>query len=375
MAYKQPIKICFVIDVIESPTAGTEKQLLLLIKNLDRAKFLPCLCVLRSSEWLRTNFNLCTVHEIGMTSFGNISGWLAILRFGQYLKDEKIDIVQTFFRDGGKVGLVAAKLAGVKTIIGSRRNQGFWLTKKELLLQKLMNRWTTRFIANCESTRQWAVRTEDINPNKISVIYNALETNHYYRASNSQRTTFCNELDLPVNAIIIGIVANLRPIKAIDTFIKAASLVACKTSQAYFVIVGDGPERVSLEALCNSLEIQSRVRFLGKRTDIPAILSCLDMGVLSSNSESFSNAILEYMAAGLAVVCTDVGGAREAVEDGLNGYVVEPGNAAQMAEKLLDIIEQEACATMGCQGRGKAIQLFSQTQIFECYQQLYEEVV
>lgn len=68
------------------------------------------------------------------------------------------------------------------------------------------------------------------------------------------------------------------------------------------------------------------IRFLGQRQDVPEILSCVDIGVLSSISESFSNSIIEYMASGLAVVCTDAGGVREAVDDGSSGYIVEVGN-------------------------------------------------
>ncbi|MCE1226586.1 MAG: glycosyltransferase [Geobacteraceae bacterium] len=374
MQPEKRVKICFVIDLIESPTAGTEKQLLLLLKYLDRSRFEPFLCVLRSTEWIRTNFDLCSLYIIGTESFGSLSGWKAIYKFSQFLKNEKIDIVQTYFKDGGKVGFVAAKLAGVKTIIGSRRNQGFWYTKKELLIQKMMNSGTSMLIANCENTKQWAVRTEGSKPEKIQVIYNALEIERYYRAPEQQRKLFREKNGFPEDAVIVGIVANLRPIKSVDIFIMAASQVVQSLSNIYFVVIGDGPERAVLEDLCKALDLQSRVRFLGKRTGIPDILSCLDIGVLSSASESFSNSIVEYMAAGLAVVCTDVGGAREAIEDGVHGYVVESGNPAVMADKINAVSNSGAAAAMGQLAREKAIDLFSLSKIIEKYQAFYAEV-
>jgi len=115
--------------------------------------------------------------------------------------------------------------------------------------------------------------------------------------------------------------------------------------------------------------------FLGKRHDIPYILSCIDIGVLSSDSESFSNSIIEYMASSLAVVCTNVGGAKEAVEDGVNGYVTEPGNSRMMAECLISIIKNKHYYSMGQLGRQKALSMFSHMDVFSCYQKLYEDLL
>lgn len=368
------IKIAFVIDTIESPTAGTEKQLLMLIKHLDRSKFQPYLCVLRKSEWLDKKYKESELIEIGVPSFASPISYLNIAKFVRTLKRLKIDIVQTHFVEGSKVGAVAAKLAGIKTIIGTRRNQGYWLTPFELLVQKRLNCWVTGFLANSEDTRQWASRVEGLDPEKIAVIHNSLEVDKYARASDEQRAVFREQLGFPADSAIIGIVANLRKVKAHDVFIKAAQQVAAQVPRAYFVIVGEGPERANLEDLCKDLGLQSQVSFLGKRTDIPDILGCLDIGVLSSSSESFSNSIVEYMAAGLAVVCTDVGGAREAIEDGVQGYVVEAANPAIMAERIISILEDGAAERMGCLAQEKARSLFALKSIIEKYQKFYEEV-
>lgn len=368
------IKIAFIIDTIESPTAGTEKQLLMLIKHLDRAKFQPCLCVLRKSEWLVKEYRESELIEIGVPSFANPISYVNIAKFIRTLKKLEIDIVQTHFVEGSKVGTIAAKLAGIKTIIGTRRNQGYWLTRSELVIQKQLNQWVTAFLANSEDTRQWAARVEGIDPARVTVIHNSLELEKFYRASDEQRAAFREQHGFPADSILIGIVANLRKVKAHEVFLGAAQQVADKNPLARFVIVGEGPERQTLETLCTVLGLQSRVRFLGKRTDIPEILGCLDIGVLSSTSESFSNAIVEYMAAGLAVVCTDVGGAREAIEDGVEGYVVEPGNPTLMADRIISILEDNAAERMGCLAQEKARGLFALESIIDKYQKFYEEV-
>lgn len=368
------IKIAYIIDTIESPTAGTEKQLLMLIRHLDRSKFQPYLCVLRKSEWLEKEYNESELIEIGVPSFANPVSYLNIARFIRTLRRLNIDIVQTHFVEGSKVGTVAAKLAGIKTIIGTRRNQGYWLTPSELAIQKQLNQWVTGFLANSEDTRQWASRVEGIDPKFTTVIHNSLELEKFGRASDEQRATFREQLGFTLDSVIVGIVANLRKVKAHDVFINSAKLVIEKMPQTRFLIIGEGPERRALEAMCAGLNLQSNVLFLGKRIDIPDILGCLDVGVLSSVSESFSNSIVEYMAACLAVVCTDVGGAREAIEDGVHGYVVEPGNPALLAEKISSVIESGTARVMGERARVKAMSLFSLSKTVEKYQAFYEGV-
>lgn len=369
------IKIAFVIDTIESPTAGTEKQLLLLIKHLDRSRFEPYLCVLRTSDWLRQNFKDCELIDIGVPSFGRPSSYLNVLTFIRFLKKQNIDIVQTHFVEGNKVGVIAGKLAGVKAIVSTRRNQGYWHNRFEVLILNTLNNWVTRFLANSENTRQWAAKAEGIDSRRIDVIHNALEIERYCKGSEDQKAAFRKNLGFPSDAVIIGIVANLRPVKAIDMFIRAAKIVSEHCPNARFVVVGEGPERERLEQLAAENGIASLVCFLGKRLDIAEILGCMDIGILSSSSESFSNSIVEYMAAGMPVVCTDVGGAKEAVEDGINGYVVPSGDYELMADKIVTILESEDLVLLGQNCREKAEVQFSLSAIMGQYGQFYEREV
>jgi hypothetical protein len=104
------------------------------------------------------------------------------------------------------------KLGGVKSIISSRRNQGYWLTKNELLQLYALNRIVNFFLANCYATKNWVVKSEKINKNKISVIYNAVECKFYSKGSLEERIYFRKNLGFSSDAIVIGLVANLRPV-------------------------------------------------------------------------------------------------------------------------------------------------------------------
>jgi len=368
------IKIAFVIDTIESPTAGTEKQLLLLLKHLNRTKFKPYLCVLRSSKWLREEFNECEIVDIGVTSFKSVSSYRKIWKFAQFLRFNSIDIVQTHFKEGNCVGVIAANLAGTKNIISTRRNQGYWHNTYKLFFLRLLNWGVTFFIANCQSTREWAINTENIEPNRIVVIHNGLDTKLYLDIPVDNKVDFMTINGFPLDSIIIGIVANLRPVKAIDVFIRAAEITSKINNNARFVIVGDGPERSVLEKMVCDRGMSDMVRFLGKREDVPELLSCIDVGALTSNSESFSNAIVEYLASGKIVVCTDVGGAREAVEDGINGYLVGPRDPVALSNAFLKAIAVNR-VSMGQVSRKLAIEKFSLEAMVTATEDLYEQSV
>lgn len=332
------IKIAYIIDTIESPTAGTEKQILLLIKRLDRNKFEPYLCCLRSSEWLENNFDLCPLHVVGIASFKKIVSYFRILAFSRFLKRGKFDIIQTHFRDSNIVGILAARLAGIYTVISTRRGVRYWRNRFELLLLKKLNRWVTIFVTNSYSTKEWVTKIEGIPEEKIKVIYNGIDLTSFKGITDETRIKYRQLLGIPEDAPVVGIVANLRPVKGIDIFLRAAQLVKKQIPEARFVIVGDGVEKDPLVRLSNALGLNEGVTFLGQREDVVQILSALDVGVLSSHSESFSNSLIEYLAAGLPVACTDVGGCREAIEGDGRGMVVPVEDHKALGSSIVSLL-------------------------------------
>jgi hypothetical protein len=165
------VKIAFVIDSIASPTAGTEKQLLFLLKDLDRNKFEPYLCCLQSSQWLEKDFDICLVYVAKIKSFRNPVSYFRLWRFAKFLRREKVDIVQTHFRDSNIAGIISGKLAGIRKIISTRRNIGYWHNGLEILILRFLKRWVTKFLANSEYAKIHAMEIEGIPLEKIEVIY------------------------------------------------------------------------------------------------------------------------------------------------------------------------------------------------------------
>jgi L-malate glycosyltransferase len=367
------VKIAYIIDTIDSPTGGTEKQLLLLLEKLDRTRFSPVLCVLYTSDWLENHFNLCPLHVLNITSNRHPVTLYRFLLFVRYLKTENICIVHSFFKDGMRVGITAAKLARVPHIIAVRRNQGYWMTPLDLRITKVLNRWVDLLIANAHNTKAWAAEVEGFPVDRIKVVHNGIDLEPFRRNYENTRKAYREKLAIPEGAVVIGIVANLRPVKALDGFIRAAKLVCTALPQTHFIIVGEGPLEGTLKLQAQCLDMGSSIHFLGRRLDIPQILSTFDIGVLSSSSESFSNTIVEYLAAGLPVVCTEVGGAREAVEDYVNGFVVPPSAHEILARRLLDVLASDNVA-MGQAGRLKAEKEFSLVSMVQAHEQIYKEL-
>jgi len=369
-----PLRVAFLIDTIHSPTAGTERQLLLLLEGLDRRELEPRLCVLRNSPWLE-NFSLCPVHVLDIGSFKTLRAWWNVLRFALWLRRERIDILQTHFRDASLAGVLAAWLACVPGIVGTRKNQGYWMSGKELLLQKTLNGLPDVFVANSESTRQWANRIEGIALERIRVIHNGLSADFSAPSADTRRKARVL-LGLPDDVLVAGIVANLRGVKRIDVFVRAAALVRAELPSAQFVVVGEGEERDSLEELAKTLGLHDSLRFLGRRSDVAEILPGFNVGVLSSDSESFSNAVVEYMAAGLPVAATDVGGCREALGDSPAGILVQPGDVDGLGRAIATLFAEKKLWEYAEKNHyARVKEMFSRERYLGAYSGLYREML
>lgn len=369
----EEIRVAYVIDSISSPTAGTEKQLLLLLKHLSTESIHPYLCCLHSSPWLDSEFKDFPLVDLKIGSFRDAGTFSRLRQFSNFLRSSRIQIVQTHFRDANYFGTLAARMAGLP-IISTRRGDPYWRNVMELQILRMFDMATDKFIANSRASANYYCSHERIPSHKMNVIHNGLNLSDYpdddeYRKRHRAR------LGIDAHSHVVGIVANLRPVKAIDVFLRAAALVAKRLRDVRFIVVGDGPCRQELTEMLGPLEIASQVTFLGKRQDIPDILAAFDVGVLSSHSESFSNSIIEYQAAGLPVVCTDVGGAREAVEDGVTGFLVPPNAPEAMANRILQLLDSNSSRKQfGLRGREHVTKFFSIRSSAKQYAKLYARI-
>jgi glycosyltransferase involved in cell wall biosynthesis len=216
-------------------------------------------------------------------------------------------------------GVPAAVWSG-SHVVTSRLNTGYWYTKSFVLLFRFLNRFTSRVFANSEEAKRIAVATEKVPPEKEDVIYNGVDVNRY--SPGKGHSNDASTLGVPADARVVGMVANLRPVKDIPLFLRAAAIVANRIRGVAFLVVGEGDLRADLGRLAVELGINDKVFFSEGRGVVEDYLRRMSIGCLTSQSEGFSNAILEYMASGLPVVASNVGGNSEAIADGETGYIV-----------------------------------------------------
>lgn len=335
MQYK--IKIAYIIDSINS-VAGTEKQLIQMLQKLDQDLFdTKLICLRKPSAVFKIEKKPFEYVELDLHKLISFKALIILVWLALYLRRGKIDIIQTYFFDATIIGVLAGKIARVEKIISCRRDLGFWYTPTLLRILKIINRMTTRILANSYAVKEQISMHENISEDKIDVIKNGINFNSFgwdFRKENLSKSIKISDEDY-----VVGIVANLnRPVKRIDVFIKAASEVLKLIPNVSFLIVGDGHLRDELGKLVKRLDICKKIFFLGRRNEIESIIGAWDVGVISSDSEGFSNSILEYMAAGIPVVATEVGGNKELIEQGVNGVLIAPGDYESMAEQICALL-------------------------------------
>lgn len=347
------IRVAFVLDQIDYQMGGTEKQILMVLNHMDSSRFDIHLCFFRHNQWITDNIDKYKIFYFDFSSFKSLKSYLEFFKFVKYLKQHRFDILVSFFTDSNKIAVPAARLAGIKKVILSRRNFNHWVTKGEAFILKILRPFVNGYWVNAEAIKSRLVSQENIKPEIVEVIYNGFILNEMSQIDVMPFIENISQSKIVVN------VSNLREVKGLDVFIRAAKVVLSKYNDAHFVVVGEGDQRSILEELIEDLGIESHVSLIGKRNDISYILNKSDIGVLSSHSEGLSNAVIEYMASGLPVVCTNVGGAAEMVVDDENGYLVPPENPELMGQRILKLIQDDELRKMfGDLSRKKAEEMF-----------------
>ena len=293
------------------------------------------------------------------------------------IRHQKINILHSYFEGSDIWGTLLAKLAGIPVVISSKRDMGFSKNKKILIAYRFINPFVTKIISVSEAVKHQVHIQEKANLEKIITIYNGVNTNKFYKTN--RKDALKNELKLNVSSPIVGVLANIRPIKGIEYFIYAASKVVKQFPQARFIITGSCiPGQVNiayydkLKSLVRKLKLENNFFFLGGRSNIPDILSIMDVSVLPSLSEGFSNTVIESMAAGIPLVVTDVGGNSEAVVHGKTGFVVPPQNSDKLADAISILLNNgDLAKSMGEAGRMRAEKIFSIETMIDKIENLY----
>jgi colanic acid biosynthesis glycosyl transferase WcaI len=203
----------------------------------------------------------------------------------------------------------------------------------------------------------------------VRVIPNFVDTDTF--APNSCKENYLGNGE----AVVISHISNFRPVKRVHDLVYAMKMVSRKDPGTKLMLIGDGPERISVERLVKRLDLEEYVTLTGFRSDVANLLKCSDVVVLCSETESAPLTLLEGMSSGLPVVATRVGGIPEIIKDGVNGLLVQSKNPEAIAEKILELnSDPEMRRSLGEAARETVLEKYTAEKIVGQYLETYESV-
>jgi glycosyltransferase involved in cell wall biosynthesis len=288
-------------------------------------------------------------------------------------------IVHTHTAKAGVLGRIAARAAGVPTVVHTYHGhvlRGYFSPVKTALFRWLETRLASSadaLVAVSESVKQDLVALGIAPASRIRVIPLGLDLAHL--AGRLPRGGLRSEAGIPVGVPLLGMVGRLVPIKDVPTFLRAARIVSEARPEVRFALVGDGEERPALESLCRELGLDGKATFFGWRRDLAAVYGDLDVVVNASRNEGTPVALIEALAAAKPVVATGVGGTPDLLGEGERGRLVPPGDPESLARAVLETLEGSEAARRRAQaGREYVLKRHSSDRLVRDVDALYRDL-
>ncbi len=350
--------------------SGAEKQFAALAAGLPRDRFEPHVVALTRSGPYEETLRRAGVP---VTVLGKRfkADPIALARLARIVKSLRPDVLHTWLFAANAYGRLIAGGPGSPKVVVSERCVDSWKSGWQLWLDRKLAGRTAALVANSESVADF-YRNLGMPAEKVRVIPNCVEP---AEAQKGDRAAVLRDLGLPPDARVVAYVGRLAKQKRVDVLIWATQLLRQLTGNVYHVVVGDGPQRSSLERLAKHFTCDDVTRFVGHRADARRLFPHFDVFWLASDFEGQSNSVLEAMAAGVPVVASDIPANREVIEDGRTGYLVRPGDSvafAQYADRLL--ADRDLAGRLGNAAREHVSERHSTSAMIEAYAALYEEL-
>jgi L-malate glycosyltransferase len=347
--------VLLIVDQLPKTLGGGERIVLKLAALLPKHGYrASILTFLAHPESAALQSPPCSIHLLPIQRTYDLTALRASLDLRRFLKEQRIQIVQTFFESSDLWAGLVTKAASDAKLIWSRRDMGILRDRKHSVAYRLMSGVPDKVFAVSEQVRQHCIEVDRIDPSRVQTIYNGLELADWGKVAQPAKR--------PGEYLIVT-VGNIRRVKGHDVFIKAAATIVSQFPNVSFNIAGDVLEPAyfeELQASVRELNLSDHFHFVGGVTNLREYLSAADIFVLPSRSEGFSNAIVEAMAASLPVVATNVGGNAEAVQDGVSGVIIPSDDDAALSTAIIRLLSNRSEATqMGAEGKKLAAERFT----------------
>lgn len=357
---------------------GAEQIAEELAAGLDADRFRRSVCLTRdpppeiatAAEVSRRHLERAGVQVFRLERRTRLDLW-SMVRLRKLLRSADVDVVHGHKFGSNAWAAIVGRLAGVPVIIAHEHG---WAFDGELV-RMLVNRYVLgglcdAVIAVSERDRSRMVREVKMPSRRVRLIPNGIRD-----AGGGDGRRIRREFGIADGVPVLVQTAVLRPEKAIEVALNAMALLIRRHPDARLMVVGPG-DPSELAELARQLKITHAVTFTGSRSDVPDLLAAADVGLLTSDREGMPLAVLEYMAAGLPVVATNVGGLPEVVLDGSTGFLVPRRDSASLSGRITELLDDPGLArSMGQRGRERQRAQFSCETMVRRVTELYDEML
>jgi glycosyltransferase involved in cell wall biosynthesis len=353
-----------------SGPGGAEAVVASLASGLDRSRYRSVVCLFRNG-WLRERCERLGVETQVMPMNGMLDlGWLR--RFRRLLREREVSVIHAHEFGANTYGTLAGRLAGVPVVATVHGRSYYPDCGRRRLAYRVVSRAAT-MVAVSEDVKRFVIQATGVSAVRVRVVHNGIAG--AAPVSDEAKAGLRAELGLPHGARVVTVVGSLYPIKGHRYLLDAAPQILAACPSTVFLIVGRGDCEATLKQQAKSLGIDARVRFLGLRGDVAALLAISDVFALPSLSEGLSIAILEAMAAGRPVVTTSVGGNPELVVHEVTGVLVPPADPGALASAVTRVLANPAEARrLGDSGLDHVRARFSMDTMVRAYEATYDAV-
>jgi len=330
-----PIPVLLMVR--ELGIGGCERDLTKVATGLDRSRFQPyvgCFLAqgLRTAELFAHNIPIV---NFDVPSFASLTAVKSAMQLGGFIQSNGIQVVHAFDAPTDMFAIPVARLYRTPAVISSELSYRHLIAgSAHRFLLQLSEKFAHKVVVNSAAVKTDLIEHAKVSATKIVLSHNGVDLSAF-PSHPRLRKVFADA------SVIVGAVCALRPEKRLDLLLDAFARVKSRTDRLRLLIVGSGPMLESLQQQAAALNLDSSCRFEPSKTDVAEWLRTIDVFVMSSQSESFPNALLEAMASGCCVLGSRVGGVPELISPEHNGLLFESRSVDDLAAKLSRVIDDE----------------------------------
>ncbi|OGL44903.1 MAG: hypothetical protein A2W05_06530 [Candidatus Schekmanbacteria bacterium RBG_16_38_10] len=355
---------------------GAERFVLSLCRHHDKSRFEIVVCVLFEEGTVSDEIAAAGIEVIPLHMANGFDIPKAI-KLINIIRSRKIDIVNIHGQNPlSKLCSVFSLCAKViHTDHGTTAGALVKRKRRVVFFNRLLTPFINHFIAISEGMERSLMQREWVPSEKITLIYNGVDVDAIASVS-SDKNKLRRDIDIPENIAIIGTVGRLVAEKQYAILIEALSFLHSKDIEFVALIIGDGPQKDTLKELAVQKGLEKRIKFLGQRNDVYALIGLMDVFVFASAGEAFSITILEAMAKSKPIVAFDVEGVNEAVVNDETGFLVPSGDIQAFSHKIELLIKSpDIAAKMGVNALKRVREMFDIRKNIKKLESLYERCI